>query len=77
MASRGRYQIPCPLRKSDWMKGGAVKDVTRERSSLTQRTTVVWMDKLIHILWGKDQPLNRAEFTCYNGAGEKVVDFVR
>jgi len=21
--------------------------------------------------------VNRAEFTCYNGAGEKVVDFVR
>ncbi len=59
------------------MKGGAVKDVTRERSSLTQRTTVLWMDKQIHILWGKDQPLNRAEFTCYNAAGEKVVDFVR
>ena len=59
------------------MKGGEVTDVTRERSNLTQRTTVVWLDKLIHILWGKDQPVNRAEFTCYNGAGEKVVDFVR
>jgi len=59
------------------MKGGEIKEVTRERTNLTQRTRVVWLDKLIHIFWGKDQPLNRAAFTCYNGSGEKVVDFVR
>ncbi|MBI2930513.1 MAG: Rne/Rng family ribonuclease [Planctomycetes bacterium] len=58
-------------------KGGEVKEVTRERTNLAQRTSIVWGDKLIHILWGKDQPLNRAEFTCYNATGEKVVDFVR
>ena len=59
------------------LKGGQVKDVTRERTNLALRTTVAWMDKVIHILWAKDQPVNRAEFTGYNAAGEKVMDFVR